>query len=200
MLFIISGPSGCGKSTLVHKVLDNVKNVGFSVSHTTRARRDSEEEGKHYYFVSESEFKQMIKDERLIEWTVFQGNHYGTSKREVEKKGSMGDVLLDIDVNGAKQIRSKLKKAVFIFILPPSYDELKSRLEARGQESAESIQQRLDLARKDIREYPHFSYIIINDSLEKAALCLESIVRSKRCSLESKKKEIVPILQSFTED
>jgi guanylate kinase len=200
MLFIISGPSGCGKSTLVHNVLDNVKNVRFSVSHTTRTKRDSEEEGKHYYFVSEPEFKQMIKDERLLEWTVFQGNHYGTSKREVEKKGSMGDVLLDIDVNGAKQIRSKLKKAIFIFILPPSYDELKSRLEARGQESAKSIEERLDLARKDIREYPDFDYIIVNDTLEKAALCLESIIRSKRCSLESKKKEIVPILQSFTDD
>jgi guanylate kinase len=200
MLFIITGPSGCGKSTIVHKVLDNVKNVGFSVSHTTRNKRDSEQEGKHYYFVSKSEFEQMIKDERLIEWTVFQGNNYGTSKREVEKKGSMGDLLLDIDVHGAEQVKSKLKKAVFIFILPPSYDELKSRLEARGQESAESIAERLDVARKDIRAYPHFDYIIINDDLEKAVLCLESIIRSMRCSLESKKKEIVPILQSFTED
>ena len=200
MLFIITGPSGCGKSTLVHKVLENVKNVRFSVSHTTRNKRDSEEEGKDYYFVSKSEFEQMIKDERLIEWTVFHGNHYGTSKREVEKKGSMGDLLLDIDVHGAEQVKSKLKKAVFIFILPPSYDELKSRLEARGQESAESIAERLDVARKDIRAYPHFDYIIINDDLEKAVLCLESIIRSMRCSLESKKKEIVPILQSFTED
>ncbi len=200
MLFIITGPSGCGKSTLVHRVLENVKNVRFSVSHTTRNKRDSEEEGKDYYFVSKSEFEQMIKDERLIEWTVFHGNHYGTSKREVEKKGSMGDLLLDIDVHGAEQVKSKLKKAVFIFILPPSYDELKSRLEARGQESAESIAERLDVARKDIRAYPHFDYIIINDDLEKAVLCLESIIRSMRCSLESKKKEIVPILQSFTED
>ena len=200
MLFIITGPSGCGKSTLVHKVLENVKNVRFSVSHTTRNKRDSEEEGKDYYFVSKSEFEQMIKDERLIEWTVFHGNHYGTSKREVEKKGSMGDLLLDIDVHGAEQVKSKLKKAVFIFILPPSFDELKRRLEARGQESAESIAERLDVARKDIRAYPHFDYIIINDDLEKAVLCLESIIRSMRCSLESKKKEIVPILQSFTED
>jgi guanylate kinase len=200
MLFIITGPSGCGKSTLVHKVLENVKNVRFSVSHTTRNKRDSEEEGKDYYFVSKSEFEQMIKDERLIEWAVFHGNHYGTSKREVEKKGSMGDLLLDIDVHGAEQVKSKLKKAVFIFILPPSFDELKSRLEARGEESAESIEERLDVARKDIRSYPHFDYIIINDNLEKAVLCLESIIHSMRCSLESKKKEIVPILQSFIED
>jgi guanylate kinase len=200
MLFIITGPSGCGKSSLVHRVLDNMKNVGFSVSHTTRNKRNSEEEGKHYYFVSKSEFEQMVKEERMIEWTVFQGNHYGTSKREVEKKGSMGDLLMDIDVHGAKLVKSKLKKAVFIFILPPSYDELKRRLEARGEESADSIEERLDVARKDIRAYPDFNYIIINDDLEKAVLCLESIIRSMRCSIESKKKEIIPILRSFTEE
>ncbi len=200
MLFIITGPSGCGKSTLVHRVLDKVENVHFSVSHTTRKKRDSEKEGMHYYFVSKSEFERMIKGERLFEWTVFQGNHYGTSKREVERKGAAGDLLLDIDVHGAEQIKSRLKKAVFIFILPPSFEELKKRLEARGQESAESIQERLEVARKDIRAYPQFDYIIVNDDLERAVKCLESIIRSMRCSLESKKREIVPILQSFSED
>ncbi len=200
MLFIITGPSGCGKSSLVLRVLDKVENVRFSVSHTTRKKRDSEKEGVHYYFISKSEFEQMIKDERLFEWTVFQGNHYGTSKREVERKGATGDLLLDIDVHGAEQIKSRLKKAVFIFILPPSFEELKKRLEARGQESAESIGERLELARKDIRAYPQFDYIIVNDDLDRAAKCLESIIRSMRCSLESKKKEIVPILQSFSKD
>ncbi len=200
MLFIITGPSGCGKSTLVHRVLDKVENVSFSVSHTTRQKRNSEKEGEHYYFVSKSEFEQMIKEERLFEWTVFQGNHYGTSKREVERKGAAGDLLLDIDVHGARQIKSRLKKAVFIFILPPSFEELKKRLEARGQESSESIQERLEVARKDIRAYPQFDYIIVNDDLDRAAICLESIIRSMRCSLESKKKEIVPILQSFSKD
>ena len=124
MLFIISGPSGCGKSTLAQRVLKKVDNVQFSVSHTTRDKRKSEKEGKDYYFVSKPEFEQMIKEERLIEWTVFHGNHYGTSKREVEKKGSMGDLLLDIDVHGAELVKSKLKKAVFIFILPPSYSRV----------------------------------------------------------------------------
>jgi len=200
MLFIITGPSGCGKSSLVLRVLDKVENVRFSVSHTTRKKRDSEKEGVHYYFISKSEFELMIKEERLFEWTVFQGNHYGTSKREVERKGATGDLLLDIDVHGAEQIKSRLKKAVFIFILPPSFEELKKRLEARGQESAESIGERLELARKDIRAYPQFDYIIVNDDLDRAAKCLESIIRSMRCSLESKKKEIVPILQSFSKD
>ncbi len=200
MLFIITGPSGCGKSSLVLRVLDKVENVRFSVSHTTRKKRDSEKEGVHYYFISKSEFELMIKEERLFEWTIFQGNHYGTSKREVERKGATGDLLLDIDVHGAEQIKSRLKKAVFIFILPPSFEELKKRLEARGQESAESIGERLELARKDIRAYPQFDYIIVNDDLDRAAKCLESIIRSMRCSLESKKKEIVPILQSFSKD
>lgn len=200
MLFIITGPSGCGKSSLVHRVLEKVDNVRFSVSHTTRKKRDSEKEGVHYYFISSSEFEKMIKEERLFEWTVFQGNQYGTSKREVERKGGAGDLLLDIDVHGAEQIKSRLKKAVFIFILPPSYKELKRRLEGRGQESAESIEERLEVARKDIRAYPQFDYIIVNDDLDEAVKYLESIICSMRCSLESKKREIVPILQSFSKD
>lgn len=200
MLFVITGPSGCGKSTLVHRVLEKVENVHFSVSHTTRKKRDSEKDEEDYYFVSKSDFEKMINEEKLIEWTVFHGNHYGTSKREVERKGTAGDLLLDIDVHGAEQIKSKLKKAVFIFILPPSFEELKKRLEARGQESAESIEERLEVARKDIRAYPQFDFIIINDDLDRAVKCLESIIRSMRCSLESKKKKIVPILQSFSKD
>ncbi|MDH4257366.1 MAG: guanylate kinase [Candidatus Aminicenantes bacterium] len=200
MLFIITGPSGCGKSTLVQQVLKRVGDIWFSVSHTTRQKRDSEKEGKDYYFVSKAEFEQMIKEERLVEWTVFHDHNYGTSKREVEKKGTRGDLLLDIDVHGAEQIKSKLKKAIFIFILPPSFEELKRRLETRGQESAEFIQERLEVARKDIRAYPQFDYIVINDELEEAVQDLESIIRSRRCSLESRKKEIVPILRSFSED
>ena len=200
MLFVITGPSGCGKSTLVQQVLKRVKDVRFSVSHTTRKKRDSEQEGKDYYFVSKAEFEQMIKEERLVEWTVFHEHYYGTSKREVEKKSARGDLLLDIDVHGAEQIKSKLKKAIFIFILPPSFEELKRRLEARSQESEEFIQERLEMARKDIRAYPQFDFIIVNDKLEEAVQDLESIIRSKRCSLESRKKEIVPILRSFSED
>jgi guanylate kinase len=200
MLFVITGPSGCGKSTLVQQVLKRVDDVRFSVSHTTRKKRDSEQEGKDYYFISKTEFEQMIKEERLVEWTIFHDHYYGTSKKEVEKKSGRGDLLLDIDVHGAEQIKSKLKKAIFIFILPPSFEELKRRLEARSQESAEFIQERLEMARKDIRAYPQFDFIIVNDKLEEAVQNLESIIRSKRSSLESRKKEIVPILRSFSRD
>ncbi len=200
MLFIITGPSGCGKTTLVKQVMGNVKDVQFSVSHTTRKKRNSEKEGRDYYFVAKSEFEQMIKEEKLAEWTVIHGNHYGTSKREIEKKGTRGDLLLDIDVQGAQQMKLKLKRSVFIFILPPLFEELKARLEKRGQESPGSIKERLEVARKDIRFYPDFDYIIINAELKKASKELEAIILSTRCRLDIKKKEIVPILRSFSED
>jgi len=200
MLFVITGPSGCGKTTLVRQVMENVKGVQFSVSHTTRKKRNSEKEGRDYYFVSKSEFEQMIKEGKLAEWTVIHGNHYGTSKREIEKKGAQGDLLLDIDVQGAEQIKEKLKRGVFIFILPPLFEELEARLEKRGQESPASIRERLEVARKDIRFYPDFDYIIINDELKKAVNELEAIILSTRCRLDVKKKEIVPILRSFSED
>ena len=200
MLFVITGPSGCGKTTLVKQVMEKVKDVQFSVSHTTRKKRNSEKEGRDYYFVSKSEFEGMIKEGKLAEWTVIHGNHYGTSRREIEKKGAQGDLLLDIDVQGAEQIKEKLKRGVFIFILPPLFEELKARLEERGQESPASIKERLEVARKDIRFYPHFDYIIINGELKKAVTELEAIILSTRCRLDIKKKEIVPILRSFSED
>lgn len=200
MLFVITGPSGCGKTTLVKHVMEKVKDVQFSVSHTTRKKRNSEKEGRDYYFVSKSEFEQMIKEDKFAEWAVIHGNHYGTSKREIEKKGTLGDLLLDIDVQGAEQIKEKLKRGVFIFILPPLFEELKTRLEERGQESPDSIKKRLEDARKDIRFYPDFDYIIINDELNKAVNELEAIILSTRCRLDIKKKEIVPILRSFSED
>lgn len=200
MLFIITGPSGCGKSTLAGRVLEELDNIDFSVSYTTRKKRNSEEEGKDYYFVSEGEFKRMIEDMKLVEWAVVHGNYYGTSKRELEKKATKGDILLDIDVQGAHQIKEKFKKTVFIFIMPPLYLELKKRLEKRGEESPESINERLDVAKKEIRHYHHFDYIIINDLLEKAVEELKSIILSTRCRFDPCKKEIMLILRSFSEE
>lgn len=200
MLFVITGPSGCGKSTLAGRVLEELDNIDFSVSYTTRKKRNSEEEGKDYYFVSEGEFKRMIEDMKLVEWAVVHGNYYGTSKRELEKKATKGDILLDIDVQGAHQIKEKFKKTVFIFIMPPLYLELKKRLKKRGEESPESINERLDVAKKEIRHYHHFDYIIINDLLEKAVEELKSIILSTRCRFDPCKKEIMLILRSFSEE
>jgi len=200
MLFVITGPSGCGKSTLAGRILEKLDNIDFSVSYTTRKKRNSEEEGKDYYFVPEGEFKRMMEDMKLVEWAVVHGNYYGTSKRELEKKATKGDILLDIDVQGAHQIKEKFKKTVFIFIMPPLYLELKKRLKKRGEESPESINERLDVAKKEIRHYHYFDYIIINDLLEKAVEELKSIILSTRCRFDPCKKEIMLILRSFSEE
>jgi len=198
MLFVISGPSGAGKSTLCRRVQDELEGLEFSVSHTTRKKRKGEVEDKDYYFVSQEEFKGMIKENRLAEWAVVHSHYYGTSKREIEKKGAKGDLLLDIDIQGAQQIKEKYKKAVFIFIMPPHFQDLKRRLKVRGQESSSSVQKRLEVARKEIRSYHLFDYVVINDKLERAVMELESIIKSTRYSLESRKMEILSILRSFT--
>lgn len=199
MLFVITGPSGSGKSTLVRRVLAELNDVEFSVSHTTRKKREPEVEGKDYYFVSKEEFEMMVKRDRFVEWAVVHGSYYGTSKREIAKKESEIDLLLDIDVQGARQIKQKIKKAVFIFVLPPAFQELKKRLEKRGQEDAAAIRKRLEVARKEIKQYAKFDCVIINDDLDTAVLNLKSIILSKRCRLDACRKGIAPILRSFSD-
>jgi guanylate kinase len=198
MVFVISGPSGCGKSTLVQRALEEISDLTFSVSHTTRPRRDSEEEGKDYYFISSQEFESMIAEEKLAEWAVVHGHYYGTSKLELERKGGGKDLLLDIDVQGAEQLRQKIKRAVYLFVLPPSHSELRKRLQKRGQESQESIRTRLETARKEIRAYARFDFIIVNDELEEAVKDMLAVLRSSKLRLDRMQKSIAPILQSFT--
>ncbi len=200
MIFVITGPSGCGKSTLVKRVLTEVRNIQFSVSHTTRKKRNSEEEGKDYYFITKAEFEQMIKEERLEEWAIVHGRYYGTSRREIERKTVQDDLLLDIDVQGAQQMMERYKKATFIFVIPPSFKDLERRLKERGDENADSIQERLEAAKKELRHYTEFDYIVINDKLHDAAMELKSIILSTRCRFEARKKELVPILRDFSED
>lgn len=197
MLFIVTGPSGCGKSSLAGRILEEIADIEFSVSYTTRKERDTEKEGKDYYFVSNEEFERMIKEKKFIEWAVVHGHYYGTSRREIEKKGIHKDLILDIDVQGAQKLRSEIKKAVFIFILPPSYQELKNRLIKRGQESIDSIENRLEVAKKEIRYYSQFDYIVLNDKFEEAVVYLKSIILSTRCRRDIQIKNILPILRSF---
>jgi guanylate kinase len=198
MIFVISGPSGCGKSTLVQHALTEIPDLEFSVSHTTRLQRDAEEEGKDYYFISSEEFKRMAAEEKLAEWALVHGNYYGTAKKELERKGASKDLILDVDVQGAEQLRQRYKKGQYIFVLPPSYVELRKRLEKRGQESPESIRMRLAAAKMEIRSYAKFDYIIVNDVLVDAVKDLTAILRSAKCRLDLRQKTIVPILQSFT--
>ncbi len=197
MIYVVSGPSGCGKSTLIRRALADLKDVHFSVSHTTRERRKRETEGKDYYFVSREKFERMAGRKEFIEWAVVHGAQYGTSKKELKRAGKKRDVILDVDVQGAMQVKDKIRKAILIFILPPRYGELKKRLEARGLDSVAAIKRRLARARQEIWSYTRFDYIVINDELEKAVADLESIIRCHRLRLPACKKEMKSILTSF---
>ena len=199
MLIVITGPSGCGKSTLANRMLTEIESLAFSVSHTTRKKRAGEQDGKDYYFVSTDRFERMVKEGLFIEWAEVHGNYYGTSKRELEKETEARNLLLDIDVQGAAQIKGKNIDATFVFILPPLFPELRKRLETRGQDSSPVILKRLEKAREEIQHYREFDYIVINDKLDTAAEELKSVLMSQRYRRESREKEIGPILRSFAE-
>lgn len=196
MIYVISGPSGCGKSTLIRRVLAGLDAVRFSVSHTTRERRESEVEGRDYYFVSQDRFLRLVEKDSFVEWAVVHGAYYGTSRRELTKDRNL-DVILDIDVQGAAQVRKKIGTAVFIFVLPPSFRELRKRIEERGLDSTADIRKRLVTARKEVRSYSSFDYVVVNGDLEMAGRELESILRCRRAHLASRKRSIGSILKSF---
>ncbi len=196
MIYVVSGPSGSGKSTLIGLVLAVLKGARFSVSHTTRKKREGEVEGRDYYFVSPDEFQKMAKRGQFVEWAVVHGAQYGTSKKEL-KKGKKGDLILDIDVQGARQVKEKIKNAVFIFVLPPSFDALKKRLQRRRSDSAAAIRERLAVAREEVKDYSRFDYIMINDDLGDAADKLASIILCHRSRLAARRAEIKPILENF---
>jgi guanylate kinase len=183
-LFIVSGPSGAGKSALVGRVLGLVSNVRFSVSYTTRAPRGAERHGVEYNFISRDEFQNLIDGNDLLEWAEVHGNRYGTSGGFVESILQNGeDVLLDIDVQGARTVREKRADAVGIFILPPSFQALRERLERRSLDDGIVIEQRLRRARKEINHYGEYDYLIVNRELQSSTRELESIIRSTRCRM-----------------
>ncbi len=197
MLIVVTGPSGSGKSTILRHVLRDLRGVRFSVSHTTRPRRPSEKDGRDYHFVDRAEFERKIRRNAFVEWAVVHGQLYGTSKREVTSRGKGGDVLLDIDVQGARQVRALDLDAVFVFILPPAFRELKRRLAGRGEDKPAIVESRLKTARLEIKDYDRFDYIVINDRLDRAVLELESIILASRCRLSERKAQVRPILRSF---
>lgn len=196
MIYVVSGPSGGGKTTLIRRVLESLPNLRFSVSHTTRPKRATEVEGRDYHFVSEKSFLRMVRQRVFLEWAIVHGFYYGTSIRELRKAGRR-DLILDIDVQGAAQVKKKIKSAVFIFVLPPSYQELKRRLEKRGLDDPVAIRGRLERARQEIQSYAHFDYFVINDSLDEATWELESILRCHRCQRKSRARQVTTILESF---
>jgi guanylate kinase len=180
-LFIVSAPSGAGKTSLVTALLAADSHVKKSVSYTTRAPRPAEQNGRHYHFVTPEEFERMRSGGELLESALVHGNHYGTSKRTVEMECAAGaDVLLEIDWQGAAQIRKLRREAVAIFVLPPSLEVLEERLRGRGQDAPEVIAARLAAARGEIAHAVEFDYVIINDDFDRAAQDLVSIIRAER--------------------
>ena len=190
ILFIISAPSGSGKSTLVNGLRTYVSNLEFSVSYTTRPPRGSEQDGHEYHFVSREEFEGMIMRDQFLEHAEVFGNYYGTAKtvlQDAEQRGN--DVLLDIDVQGERQVKAKMPDAVSVFVLPPSRKELESRLRKRSiseNVSPDVIRRRLDTARREIVNYPNYDYILVNDHLEQSLDRLVGIVMGERARRSGK--------------
>ena len=218
-LFIISAPSGSGKSTLVNNIRQTVPNLDFSISYTTRLPRGKEKDGVEYFFVTKAEFEEMIARDEFLEHANVFGNYYGTAKRfliEAEEKGH--DLLLDIDVQGAEQIKRTLPAAVSIFVLPPDRKTLEIRLRDRGQDEEKVIERRLATAAREIENYAKYDYILVNDRLEdsiqglQAILLAERLIRSgaqrtaedkeilaraERSRLSNVRERVQPILASF---
>jgi guanylate kinase len=199
MLLVISGPSGCGKTTLVKKMLSQRNDLVFSISHTTRKKRDSELHGSDYYFVSAEEFERKIAGDAFAEWAKVHGFYYGTSREEIAKRNDGKGLILDVDIQGAKQIKARYPEALLVFIFPPLFQELKQRLLSRGDETEDSINKRLNTAKKEILSFREFDYLIINDRLEKAERELMAVITSARCRANSQQEEVERILLSFSE-
>ncbi len=201
-IFIVSAPSGSGKTTLLRKLLEEDQRLRFSVSHTTRKPRGRECNGKEYFFVSEADFEAMISLGQFLEYARVFDNYYGTSRRYVEERIAAGtDLLLDIDTDGTAQVKKQLPEAVSIFIMPPSFQALKQRLEKRHLDSAETIQRRLEWAsRKEIYQFHHYDYVVVNDLLSRSHDQLRSIVQAERCRQNRSLQQIETILKSFGGD
>ncbi len=200
MIFVISAPSGAGKTTLISRLLKSEKRFMFSVSTTTRVKRDGEVDGVDYNFVTREKFLEMLRNEEFLEWAEVYGNYYGTTIKEVDRIKKSGKFpFFDVDIQGSRALRKKLPEAVFVFIIPPSREVLRTRLEGRKTDTREQIEIRLKTAAEEISEYRYFDYVIINKDLEKAFARLESIVAAEQCKMKNVENEIEEILEEFND-
>lgn len=197
-VFIISAPSGSGKSTLVSRLMKEVENLTFSVSYTTRKPRGAEVDGDAYHFIDRAEFEARIARNEFLEYADVFGNYYGTHQTALQIAENKGkDLVLDIDVQGAAQLKERIPEAVTIFILAPSLEILEQRLRSRSQDSEEVIRRRLADAAREIRDYNLYDYVLVNEDLELAAETLKSIVRAERVKRIRVEEKIRPILATF---
>jgi guanylate kinase len=198
LVLIVSGPSGSGKSTLVEKILE-LPGTMLSVSCTTRQPRKTESDGKWYNFVTEDEFQQMVARGDFLEYAQVFGKHwYGTPRKSLDQAQSeKKDLVLEIDVQGALQVKRKLPDAIAVFVLPPSRADLERRIRARGQDSEEEIRRRLERARQEMLSYSSYDFAVINDNLERAGREVQAIALGSRCRVARKEERIREILKSF---
>jgi guanylate kinase len=196
-VFVVSGPSGAGKSTLLRRALANDPELRFSISHTTREPRSGEQDGRDYHFAARDVFQKMIDAGEFLEWAEYNDNLYGTSRASVEGPTAEGlDLILEVEVQGARQLRERLPGAVFVFILPPSLEVLERRLRARGSEDEVVIRKRLERAREEVRQVGMYDYVVVNDRLEPAVAELAHVIGAKR----AERARVLPRLSGFRFD
>lgn len=180
-LIIFTGPSGVGKGTIVKKLFQELEDIKFSVSATTREKRPGEEEGVNYFYKTNEEFDQMIENDELLEWAEFVGNRYGTPKPFVEETLASGnDVFLEIEVQGALQVMQKFPEAISIFLVPPKFEDLEERLRQRGTESEEVLQKRLKKAKEEMKCMDDFNYVVVNDDVDQAVESIKALILQAR--------------------
>ena len=195
-VYIVSGPSGSGKDTLLVELFKKRPEIGFSISSITRDMRVGEKQGEKYNFISREDFEKMIAEDALLEYNVYVGNYYGTPKAPVITAVESGkDFIIEVDVNGAAQIRKKMPEAKSIFIMPPSFEELKRRLSGRGTESAEVINERMQSALQEIKRATEYDYIVVNDDIATAVDDIISVISSNRLTLEKQNHIIDEVLE-----
>jgi guanylate kinase len=197
-VIVVSAPSGAGKTTVVARVLRDVPGLRFSVSHTTRPPRVGEREGVDYHYVDRPTFERLRAESKLLESAEVHGNLYGTGRAEIERARAEGvDVLLDLDVQGAAQVRERMKDAVTVFILPPSYQELEQRLRRRGQDDEETIERRLAAAAREIGAFENYDYALVNDDFEACVEGLKCIIRAARSRVSAVAERARAICRTF---
>lgn len=197
-LFVVAAPSGAGKSSLVKALMELDAKVRPSVSHTTRAPRGQEKHGREYFFVSNDEFDQMVQADSFLEWAHVHGQRYGTSRKAIEDRIEQGaDVVLEIDFQGAMQVKKLFSNAISVFILPPSWEELKSRLYNRGEDAPEIIEMRLKNAAEEMAQAENFDYVIINELFERALFDLKAVVHAQRLKYPAQRRARADVFEAL---
>ncbi|WP_018132921.1 guanylate kinase [Effusibacillus pohliae] len=201
LLVVLSGPSGAGKGTVCKAMLPTMPDLGYSISCTTRQPREGEQEGVNYFFKTREQFEEMIRNDELLEWAEVYGNYYGTPLRYVEEELAAGrNVLLEIDIQGALQVKRKYPNGVFIFLIPPSLAELKKRILGRGTETEESFKLRFGSAAEEMKHIHEYDYVVVNDEVEKAVERIRCIIHAELCSVKRNREYYMRLIQEGQND